>query len=361
MKIGLIARADDSGLGTQTAEFFRHMHPHRTLVIDLSELANKAEHCNKHLHLDRFPGAMVHRGPTPTPDVIEDFLDGLDLIFTAETWYTYDMVTRAHARGIKTVLQYNYEFLDQLANPSLPHPTLFAAPSLWNYHKVPFPNKRLLRVPIPTDRFTPNPNPPETAKVFLHPVGRPAIHDRAGTIDLLKCLKYITSEITMIIRCQRPGYVAKLIHDYRIRTPSNVTLILESSRVDNYWENYRDVDAVVLPRRYGGLCLPCNEALGSHIPVIMTDIDPNNDFLPPEWLVPSLRISTFDARASIDVYGVDALSDLAGKIDAFATGPRLYKIGRDAAALLADLFSWDSMKSEYEECFRGLLYPLLEL
>jgi hypothetical protein len=41
---------------------------------------------------------------------------------------------------------------------------------------------------------------------------------------------------------------------------------------------------MVLPRRYGGLCLPMNEALLSGLPVLMTNMEPNNNILPKEWL-----------------------------------------------------------------------------
>lgn len=37
---------------------------------------------------------------------------------------------------------------------------------------------------------------------------------------------------------------------------------------------------MILPRKYAGLCLPMNEALMSGLPVIMTDIEPNNVILP---------------------------------------------------------------------------------
>jgi glycosyltransferase involved in cell wall biosynthesis len=34
---------------------------------------------------------------------------------------------------------------------------------------------------------------------------------------------------------------------------------------------YEGFDALIMPRRYGGLCLPMNEALTSGLPVIMSD------------------------------------------------------------------------------------------
>ena len=38
MKLGLIARADNTGLGMQTWEFYRAMKPEKTLVVDISAM-----------------------------------------------------------------------------------------------------------------------------------------------------------------------------------------------------------------------------------------------------------------------------------------------------------------------------------
>ena len=59
---------------------------------------------------------------------------------------------------------------------------------------------------------------------------------------------------------------------------------------------YSGFDAMVLPRRYAGLCLPMNEALMSALPVFMTNISPNNAILPPKWLAESKQIDTFRTK-----------------------------------------------------------------
>src|SRR5690606_2061207 len=85
-------------------------------------------------------------------------------------------------------------------------------------------------------------------------------------------------------------------------------------------ELYKDFDAMILPRRYGGLCLPMNEALCSGLPVIMTDISPNNRILPENWLAQARVKTQFMTRTMIDLYMTD-LQDLARRIDQFATMP----------------------------------------
>jgi glycosyltransferase involved in cell wall biosynthesis len=351
-RIGLIARPDNSGLGIQTWEFFRHIKPDKTLVLDLSSLADRHDHCNKQAFLERFPGAEVHPATCPSPMVIESFLDDLDVVFTAETFYTYDFLHRANNRGVKTILQYNYEFLAHLNSPELPSPTLFAAPSLWHYFSTPLANKIHLPVPIATDRFSPSPTPPETAKVFLHPVGRPAVHDRNGTVDLLAALHLVRSDITVIFRCQRPGHVESLLSRHQI--PSNVNVVVDISAPKNYWENYQGIDAVLLPRRYGGLCLPANESLGAHVPVLMLDIDPNNRWLPSDWLVPAHHVSEFDAFNRVSVYGVPP-STLALAIDQFASEPDFYQRTVKQAKRLAQIYSWDALLPQYHNVIQKVM------
>ena len=42
---------------------------------------------------------------------------------------------------------------------------------------------------------------------------------------------------------------------------------------------YAGFDPLILPRRYGGLCLPMNEALRSGLPVIMFNVSPSDAIL----------------------------------------------------------------------------------
>jgi hypothetical protein len=291
------------------------------------------------LHLDRFPGAQLVRG-LPTEYDYATFCDGLDAIYTAETGYG-DLWTVAQRMGVKTVLHANYEFLDPRDQPSV-----WAAPSLWNFDRFPA-GATHLPVPIETDRF-PITEKPLTASRFLHVVGRPAIHDRNGTLDLLEALQYVTADITVTITCQQPGYVGGLIGDHQIRTPDNVCLRLDGGDHDNYWTIYNDQDALILPRRFGGLCLPANEAVGAGIPVIMPDIDPNNSWLPAEWLTESMLAGDFRAKQHIFWYRTNP-EVLAAKIDHLALDNDFYVRALAKAHLLREQLSWESLTPRYRE------------
>lgn len=346
MRLGLIARADSRGLGVQTHAFYRAMKPARTLVIDCPSAQPLTP------RFDRFPDATIVHG-WPTVHDFEPFLDGLDVVYTAECDYTRDgtLYSLAQRMGVKTVLHLNWEFFDHARNPSLPRPSLFAAPSLWHYDEIPNP-KMLLPVPIESDRFDGMQRPSKpTATHFLHIVGRPAVYDRNGTRDLLAALPYVRSRVTVTIRCQDPAYVPGLLHARSI--PANVELVIHSADLPNYWDLYQIGDVLVMPRRFGGLSLPVNEALGAGIPVIMPNISPNNTWLPADWLVPATKTGQFTAKTCIDIHTTDPQA-LAAKIDQFATDRTFCAEAQTTARDLAKRLSWDALLPEYQRIFSSL-------
>jgi glycosyltransferase involved in cell wall biosynthesis len=339
LRLGLIARADNSGLGTQCWGYARNLNPVKVLVIDVSHFHNNTSHANKATYRDRYPDAQFYCGWRPPETLLAEFLDGLDCVLTAECAYNNELYTLAKAMGVKVVLAPNYEFLDTTARPDV-----WAMPSLWHFDDVPFSNKIHLPVPIETDRFADRtPTGYETATDFLHLVGRPAAHDRNGTPDLLQALQYVTAEVTVTIKCQDVSYVPQLLN--RFRVPENVTLVVDSTDVENYWDNYHG-DVLLMPRRFGGLCLPVNEALGAGMPVIMPDIAPNNSWLPSDWLVPATHAGTFKAKQHIDIYSVDHRA-YAAKIDALAGDPGLYTKAKTEALELREQYSWNKLRPTY--------------
>ena len=78
MRIGLLAYSTDTGLGNQTYEFYKHMKPAKTLLVDLSSL-NGME-----THHDRFPDAQIVQG-IPDCNAMQWLVEGVDLIFVCET------------------------------------------------------------------------------------------------------------------------------------------------------------------------------------------------------------------------------------------------------------------------------------
>lgn len=314
----------------QTKTFHDAMRPRKTLVVNcLSAKPLPLRHA-------WYPYAQWTR-EWPTEQECREFLDGLDVVFSCETFYYHDLPHLARSMGVKTVLQPNWELLDL----KMPRPDLFAVPTLWHYDDIPGP-KCLLPVPVATERFPGGPRSHRTPLRVLHIVGRPAANDRNGTDQLLQALRHVTTEVAVTIKCQENGYVGS----GGLALPGNVTLTVDTGDTENYWDNYTDQDVLVLPRRYGGLCLPAQESVAAGMPVIMPDISPN-EWLPAEWLVPAQRTGDFMAKHPIDLHTVNP-EVLAAKIDQFATDADLYRRASAHADTLAKALSWDNLRPEYE-------------
>lgn len=332
MRLGLLAYSTNTGLGIQTHEFYKNIKPVKTLVLDLSGL-NGVEQ-----HPDRYPDGIFIKG-IPTDSDLRGFLEGLDLVFLCETPLNYNLFSIAREMGVKTVIQPNWEFLDYLNQPNLPLPDLFALPSKWHWEDFPFDNKIFL--PVPVDKPQSINREVGSTRTFLHIAGRPAHKDRNGTDIVLEAAKHIPWA-RFIIRIQDRDYIKT--------APDNVSVITKNET--NYWQLYQSGDVLVMPRRYGGLCLPVNEALATGMPVIMPDIDPNNRWLPEEWLVPAKITDQFEARSKVDVHSVRPF-DLADKIYHFA---KMKNFGSQAtkAKKIADGISWETLRPRYLKVFEKL-------
>ena len=345
-RIGLIARADNTGLGNQSWAFQRHVRPDKTLIVDFTENSDSGKDLT--IHPERFPGnTTIVTGPPDGPAMVE-FLDDLDTVFAMETPYNFDLFRMCRARGIKTVLQANWEMLGYHHDEDrLPFPDVLAFPSTWH---LPLARRKfgdrtkVVFLPVPIEKSPRPASPPTTATRFLHVAGYPAVGDRNGTSDLLEALRYVKSEITVTLTCQKPGWLGTLIEPDQV--PDNVTLVIDSSPPEDYWDLYADQHALVLPRRYGGLSLPVNEAIGAGIPVIMPAISPNTRWLPPEWLVPATLHNTIYTKAIVDVFRADPRG-LAGLVDRMANDVDFYSKACGQARVLQEEHSWDFLLPRY--------------
>lgn len=332
MRLGLIARADSRGLGIQTRAFHDQLHPTKTMVIDCSSMKPLP------IRNDWYPYATWIHG-LPQHRDWERFLQGLDVVLSAETFYGKDIFGIARDMGVKTVLQANFEFLDRGDQPDL-----WAAPSLWRWNEWPNP-KVHLPVPVETSRFTPT--TAARASRFLHVIGRPAIHDRAGTIALLHALESVVADITVTITCQEPGYIGSLIRSEHITIPDNIDLQAREGDQTDYWALYTGQHVLISPRRFGGLSLPMQEACAAGLPVISTAVNPQTYWLPQEWLVSSSHAGEFMAKQHIDLWSANTQA-LAAKIEQFANNPTFYRQASEHAVAIAKELSWDELLPEYE-------------
>jgi hypothetical protein len=170
---------------------------------------------------------------------------------------------------------------------------------------------------------------------ILHIGGKAAVKDRNGTNSVIEMLKYSTGDYEVVIKTQT---------DLGIRN-TNERLTIQTNTTKEPEDLYSGYDAMVLPRRYAGLCLPMNEALLSGLPVFMPRISPNNAILPDKWTVEANKIDEFKAKAIIDVYGVDPKT-LAKTVDEYMEKKNSL-IKQEAFDLGFLNFSTESLRDKY--------------
>lgn len=343
MILGMIVRMDKTGLGNQTRELAEMLKPSKILIIDSRPFKHENEQFPE--WYKDFPVQMISHG-FPSSREKNWILAGIDTLLTCEIPYGYEIIAAAKHRGIKTFIQYNYEFLDYLHDKRIPMPTKLISPSSWGVEEVENVLKVkpvILRPPIDTERFKEARlrNAQRTSKRrFLHIQGAKAIHDRNGTETLLKAIQLTKSDFEIVIKSQ--GAPDETLMDPRI--------VYDNGNPENNEALYYDFDAVIMPRRYGGLCLPMNESLAAGLPVIMTDIEPNRDLLPSKWLIPAHKIGDFMTRTMIDIYEADAQA-IADKIDEICEmSDSDLLVEKFAAGKIADdNFSRESLVNKYKE------------
>ena len=264
--LGVIARTDARGLGNQSWEVARNLHPERILVVRVpgSEAQGFAP------DLERFPDATVvtvdeHNWQLPEEQV-RDWLTGLDVVYSAETLYDWRIAEWANDANCATVVHVNPEFYAH-HQKMLPEPAQWWAPTEWRIDHLPL-GTQVVPMPAPIDRFAPDPD--DGIVSVLHVGGRAATGDRNGT-DLVLKASMLVPDIPITVATQTG-----------LRRPRNVRIV---EHTENYWDLYAGHSIMLLPRRYGGLCLPTIEAAAAGLAPVMTDAVPNQRW--PATLIPS--------------------------------------------------------------------------
>lgn len=348
IKIGLLAYSSQTGLGYQTYDFYSHVLPEKTLVVDLEEHNKMPTFHSKYGNV-LYGEIRIEKSTQNwllSKEACEWLVDGMDVIFVCETPLNYYLFEYARKKGVKIVHQYNFEFLDYFKRKELPLPDLLASPSPWGIEKVQklgLSNVKLWPVPVDTSKIQVR----EITKLntFVHIVGRPAIHDRNGTLSFLTAAKTLGKKYKYKIYVQRPkdlksqqnyGIVETAIQQAKGLLGSNLEVFYD---VEHHEDMYKSGDVLVLPRRYGGLCLPMWEAMSAGMPVIMTNISPNNQILPLNWLCESRIIGCTSFRVDIALYEAIAY-DL---VDVMERMSESIRVDSEKAYELARNNSWEIM------------------
>lgn len=328
-RIGVITQPHRVGAAIQAYEFCRHMHPERVLLTDLSEIhAINSRNAKRVSTVDWFDG-YYHKKVKgmPSEEVCRWLLNGVDVLFVVETPLQWEIFKWAKEMGVKTVLQYNFEFFEY-AQRSVPKPDLFLAPSPWNIDRVrQYGEVKYLPVPIATDKI--KRREITQARTFVHIVGHKAHLDRNGTEIVRQSIRYVKNKNIEI-----------KIHDQ------------SKNELDNYADLYNEGDVLLMPRRYGGLSLTIQEATSSGMPVVTTEKDPYAGEDCTITISPPYDQESLKLKAPVEAYSADPV-ELAKTID-YLSGLDSISHLSEKAYRWAEKRSWKNMEHQYQEMLEGL-------
>jgi len=340
MRLGIIARSDNTGLGNQTRELVNMLNPDKILLIDSTPFNKNKQHPEWY---EKYNCIKSHG--FPSSQHIKVFLNDIDVVLSCETFYDQNFIKYADKRGVKTILQYNYELFGHLSNPNLPLPTVLLSPSIWEIDTIKrmFGNKtKVIHLPPPTNeelfyKIKEN-NLSKSHNKILHIAGKKAAKDRNGTNTVIDMLKYSKENYQLVIKSQ--SEIETATKDPR--------LTIEIGNPSHREDMYNGFDAMVLPRRYAGLCLPMNEALLSGLPVFMTNVSPNNQILPQDWLVDSDSIGSIRTKVRINLFEANNVL-LAQTIDRYMSVNDKINYKKQAYELGFNNFAPTVLKDKYLE------------
>lgn len=342
MRWGLVARSENRGLGIMAWEIQRNLTPDATLMIDMGVLGRGFP-----MHPDRFPGATVAPfvdGTLPE-DVCRDWLAGLDVVLTLETAYDERFYGWAADAGCRTVCWSMPEFF----RVGSAQPDAIWNPTAWRHETLPT-GSRVVPVPVATDHYqVPDVRNPGPIRV-LHNMGHRAAMDRNGTSTFLASLR--------LMRAGRSVEVTVSGQDGRLPTARggrNVTVTNRVNGSDHYWDVPAGMDVIVLPRRYGGLCLPVQEAMAAGVVPVMPDCEPNTD-----WPVDTIRCrqdGVIDTPGGAVPLNLCDPGDVARAVDALVNDPDLLASRRGGVLAWAEWNSWQARSDQIMDELDRVAHP----
>lgn len=302
MTVGLIARADNSGLGTMSWEFTRH--------IDFDQVK------------------IISNGRYKIfPERFKNIVSELKTDITLAIETPYDLKNWIGKKILIPMYECTHPGIAEKAD-------VIISPSLLD--KQFYPNSTF--IPFPINRTVLPFKERKKAHIFVHNAGHGGLGGRNGTKELIEAMRFVKSDIQLIINSQIP-----------LDVHADPRIIVRQIDVENYWELWNEGDVFIFPEKFNGLSLPIQEAMSVGMAIMATDRYPFNAFLPKELLIPSRgfrkeRIATWFESAIIEP------KDIAEKIDEWA-GKDISKFSKQMDQL-AEMMSWPKLLNKYKEILK---------
>lgn len=248
---GLLARCDSRGLAWQTWDRFVATRPVKTLVVLAGRATPYVEDPSRFLDAGIGEVRVAEWVRSFLPDRhIAWLLDGIDALYTAETFYDRRIPDLARAASVQPVNHVNVELHGGIDTEDV------WLPSPWLAERYPG---------VPIVEVHP-PEPPADVEYgprdrIVHIAGHTAAADRNGT-------QIVQAAMARLPRALRDRCLVRSQAQLHRRYPG--LEIVEGDEPDR-WAAYRDAALLIQPRRYGGLSMVLEEALATRTPVVASD------------------------------------------------------------------------------------------
>jgi hypothetical protein len=342
IRVGIIIRSTARGLATQTQEAWRG-YPFDAALHVVDDNPQWPEDLWKPHRPEDTYRATLRDGELAAGEV-EEFLGRVDLVFSVETLYSRYFAKLLMHRSIRSVIQGNCE----LWRPTQPTTlaTKWVWPTPWRLAGV--PDGPTLPVPV-AGTCTAASGKVDDRLVVVHPAGHRAVGDRNGTELVMESLRMIKTPVT--VRLIGQDGEGSIVRGRPLGLPNNVELEVCETGVDDRWAIYDGAHAVLLPRRYGGLCLPVQEAMQAGLVPLMTDCEPNR------WW-PIIPIPASKGKGQRVPYGavetwMAGPRFIARRIDELNHDRQLLVDGRRRSLGWAQENSWEALGPRYHELFNS--------
>lgn len=334
IRVGMVVRADITGLGNQSQDWVMQLPIAKTLVVWTP-------------YKEAFPqiygklDSRICEAGFPSVGDIEWLLKDIDVLICLETPYNWSLISEAKKKGVKTIINPNYEWLPR----DIPEqPDLWLCTNRLNYDFIETENK--VYIPQPINREVFQFKKRKKARVFLFNNGNGGAHGRNGLKEFLEAINFVKSDVKFIIHSQIP---IETIYDKRIELHEGEP---------NIQEIWKEGDVFVHLRKFGAMSLPMNEAMSLGMPIIGINRNPENTYLPTELLIEPE--GKYPMRCREDVIEIEACSysskKIAEKIDEIAnTDISAYS---EKMNELADKWDWEKLRNLYIENFYNLVNNL---
>ena len=210
---------------------------------------------------------------------VDGVLERVDLMLFFETAFDWSFLDVCKNHGVKTVCMPMHEWFPRDKMDAF---NGYLCPSVLDVDM--FPEGSPLFVP-PVDPTTWNLR--KRARRFLHNAGNVGSNWHKGTLEVLRAVRHLKSDLTLTVRSQDTKELDKVLAESPgVEDDPRVTIQRGSVPYDQLFEGY---DALVSPEKYNGLSLPLQEARAAGLLVITTDRYPTNTWLPHGPMIPPVK------------------------------------------------------------------------